>query len=313
MLAVLVLLSAGCEKIIEFDGGLTRPQLTLSSYAEVGNPLTVYVASSIFFLADQKGGAAFTDGLDTLRGSVRCFVNGEKEPRILHRFPEGDHAAFCYQDPSYEPEPGDHIRLEAEFPGFEEVWAETDVPLLPSFELLSAKWKTVGADALGGLFDDGGEYDELEITLAVTDDGSYEKYYFLQPVSFRTEDWMPEGYWSSHPFSSNDIVFRELSGSDVRSLPDDSARYYFSDALIKGQRHTFTITTDLILGKESIVYFGLIAATANESLYWYDMSYHKAQSGLAGILEEGVTLYSNVHGGYGVFGASAPVLLDVEW
>ena len=312
--ALAVLFSAGCEKIIEFNGEVTKPLLTISSYAEVGNPLTVYVASSIFFLSDQKNGAAFTDGLDTLRGSVRCFVNGAKEPRTLQRLPEGDHASFCYQDPGYAPQPGDHIRLEAEFPGFEPVWAETDVPLMPSFEVLSAKWNKVSLGGLSGLFDDEEtEYDELEITLAVTDDASYDKYYFLEPVSFVALEWMPEGYWTKYAFSSNDVIFRELNGGDFGSLPNDSARYYFSDALIKGRRHTFTITTDLILDRENISYFGVIAATVNESLYWYDLSFHKVQGGLAGILEEGMTLYSNVHGGYGVFGASAPVLLDVEW
>lgn len=312
--AALVLFSAGCEKIIEFNGEVTEPQLTISSYAEAGNPLTVFVASSVFFLSDQKYGQAFTDGLDTLRGSVRCFVNGATEPHRLKLFPEGDVCSLCYQATDYEPAPGDHIRLEAEFPGFEPVWAETDVPLMPRFEVLSAKWNPVTLDDLTDLFiDDDTVYYELEMTLAVTDDGSYDKFYFLQPVAYREEEWLEEGYWFSLSYTSNDIIFRELSGGNaMQSLPDESSRNYFSDALIKGQRHTFTITTDFVLDKENILYIGLLAATVNESVYWYDMSYHQVDSGLGGIFAEGTTLYSNVHGGYGFFGASAPVLLDVE-
>lgn len=314
ILAALLLLSAGCEKIIEFKGEALQPRLTLSSYAEVGEPLTVYVASSIFFLADQKNGAAFTEGLDTLSGSVRCFVNGEKTPRTLQLFPEELYSGLCYREPAYVPAPGDHIRLEAEFPGFDPVWAETDVPLSPSFEVLSAKWNRVNLDELTALFDDEGEYYELEITMAVTDDGSYDKFYFLQPVAFMTEEWLPEGFWTSFGFTSNDVIFRELSGNNAMSaLPDDSEQYYFSDALIKGQRHVFTITTSLIAGRELIEYFGIITATVNESIYWYDKSFHQVERGLGGIFEEGTTLYSNVHGGYGFFGASVPVLLDVEW
>lgn len=316
VLAALVLLSVGCEKIIEFKGEETKPQLTLSSYAEAGEPLTVYVASSIFFLADQKYGKAFTENLDTLRGSVRCFVNGEKQPHTLQLFSGGDISSLCYREPDYAPAPGDHIRLEAEFPGLDPVWAETDVPLNPSFEVISAKWNPVDLGGMEELFGDEGEYYELEITLAVTDDGSYDKYYFLQPVAFRKEEWLPDGFWTSYSFSSNDVIFRELSGSNaMSSLPDDSARYYFSDALIKGQRHTFTITTDMIFDREHIQYFGLITATVNESVYWYDASYHQVDRGLGGIFAEGTTLYSNVHGGYGFFGASVPVLLDVdiEW
>ena len=316
ILAALLLLSAGCEKIIEFKGGQTEPRLTLSSYAEVGEPLTVYVASSIFFLSDQKFGSAFTEGLDTLRGSVRCYVNGSNTPHVLQQFPEASYASLCYRAPDYEPEPGDHIRLEVEFPGFEPVWAETDVPLRPSFEVLSSKWNRYEFGGLSGLFDDDieGEYYELEITLAVTDDGSYDKYYFLQPVAFMKEEWLPEGFWISYGFTSNDVIFRELSGGNaMQSLPDESERYYFSDALIKGQRHVFTITTSMVTGREYIEYFGLIAATVNESVYWYDESFHQVESGLGGIFAEGTTLYSNVHGGYGFFGASFPVLMDVEW
>lgn len=314
MLAAVVLFSAGCEKIIEFNGEETTPRLTISSYAEVGSPLTVYVASSVFFLADQKYGKAFTEGLDTLRGVVRCYVNGEKEPRLLQQVPEADYASLCYQEPYYEPSPGDHIRLEAEFPGFDPVWAETDVPGLPDFEVLSAKWVRVDLGDITSLFDDESEYYELEITLAVTDDASYDKFYFLQPVAFRKEEWLPDGYWYSLSFTSNDVIFRELSGGNAMSaLPDDSTRYYFADDLIKGQRHTFAITTDMVADKENIQYFGIIAATANESVYWYDVSFKQVESGLGGIFAEGTTLYSNVHGGYGFFGATAPVLLDVEW
>lgn len=315
MLAVLVMLSAACEKVIQFNGEETQPSLTISSYAEAGTPLTVYVASSVFFLADHKFGKAFTEGLDTLRGEVRCFVNGEKTPHMLQLIPEGDLSSLCYQEPAYAPAPGDHIRLEAEFPGFEPVWAETDVPLNPSFEILSAKWNRVDLGELAGLFaEDEGEYYEMEITLAVTDDASYDKYYFLLPVAYRVEEWMPEGYWYSLTMSSNDVIFRELSGGNAMSaLPEDSSRYYFSDALIKGQRHTFTVTTGIEVDIEHIQYLGLVTATANESVYWYDVSFQQVESGLGGIFAEGTTLYSNVHGGYGFFGATVPVMLDVEW
>ena len=317
MAAVLVLVSAACEKIIEFNGEETKPSLTVSSYAEVGTPLTVFVASSVFFLSDQKYGKAFTEGLDTLRGSVRCFVNGEKTPHTLQLFPEGDVSSLCYQEPFYEPAPGDHIRLEVEFPGFESVWAETDVPLRPSFEVLSAHWVPLDLGELSGLFDDDEEeYYEMEITLAVTDDGSYDKFYFLQPVAYMVEEWLPDGFWTSLTMSSNDIIFRELSGGNaMSSLPEDSARYFFSDALIKGQRHTFTVTTGMFskIEMENIQYLGMLAATTNESVYWYDVSINEVQSGLGGIFAEGTTLYSNVHGGYGFFGATAPLLLDVEW
>lgn len=312
IMAVAVLLfSAGCEKIIEFKGDVTEPRLTLSSYAEVGEPLTVYVASSIFFLSDQKYGRAFTEGLDTTRGSVRCFVNGSNTPRELQLVPGADVSSFCYRDPSYAPAPGDHIRLEAEFPGFDPVWAETDVPLMPTFEVVSAQWRLTDMSDWVDIDDDWVLYD-LDLTLAVTDDGKYDKYYYLQPITIYQSEWAEENYTVFYSFSSNDIIFKEMSGGNALSLLN---RYggYFSDELIKGQRHTFTITISEISDREDILYFGLIASTVNEHLYWYDVSYQQTLSAMGGLFGEGATLYSNVHGGYGFFAASAPVLLDVEW
>ena len=59
LVAAALLVGAGCEKIIEFDGEQTQPRLTVSAQAEAGDSLLVYVASSIFFLTDQRGGDTF--------------------------------------------------------------------------------------------------------------------------------------------------------------------------------------------------------------------------------------------------------------
>ena len=310
--AVLVLFAAGCEKVIEFKGEMTKPRLTLSSYAEVGEPLTVYVASSIFFLSDQKSGRAFTESLDTLRGSVRCYVNGATTPRTLQLRREGDDSSLCYRDEGYVPEPGDHIRLEAEFPGFDPVWAETDVPRKPVLEVVSARLIEMKLD-LGGLFDDEVYYD-LEVTLAVTDDASYDKYYYLQPVACLKDEWTSENWWVTYNFTSNDVIFRQMSGSNALSLFAEQGGSYFSDELIKGQRHQFTITiSDAPFEETEFLYFGLCAATVDESLFWFDQSYTQSLLSLGGLFAEGVTLYSNVEGGYGFFGAAYPILLDVEY
>ena len=58
--------------------------------------------------------------------------------------------------------------------------------------------------------------------------------------------------------------------------------------------------------------FRLKIATISESLYWYDKSYSRVSGMIPGFFSEGAALYSNVHGGYGAFGAAAVVWLDVE-
>ena len=78
VLALVALLGTACEKVIEFKGEIADPRLTISAEALAGEPFPVYVASSIFFLQRVIDGKAYYENLDTLRGEVRCFVNGSQ-------------------------------------------------------------------------------------------------------------------------------------------------------------------------------------------------------------------------------------------
>lgn len=315
-LPLLVSVFSGCEKEIEFDGDITRPGLTLASQASVGSPLTVYVSSSIFFLENEETGNIFFENLDTARGKVRCFVNGSNSGEELVLMRQFSVNSLCYMA-DYVPAPGDHIRLEAEFPGYDMLWAETDVPLMPDFELLSVTWKKSETDNVSWLFEDEEqEYYEAELTLAVTDNASYEKYYFLQPLITQTDPWTQTEWTTSLTFTSNDVIFQQMDGSQLQVSTLDGGFFtggYFSDALIKGQRYVFKIQVSYVPDREKLISFDLLAAAVNENLYWYDNSYLQVAEGMNGLFGEGVTLYSNVHGGYGVFCAAAPVFLKVEW
>ncbi len=311
--ALLLTALCGCEKVIEFNGEVTEPRLTLSSQAEVGKPLTAYLASSIFFLADNKGGAAFTEGLDTLRGQVRCFVNGENRVRTFSLVPGVTPTALCYVADDYVPAPGDHIRIEAEFPGFNPVWAETDMLQLPNFEVVSLEWKPMD---MGEEWDwmeeeDGYTSYDASLTLAVIDDASYDKYYFLQPIIQFRNYWMEEDILQTWSFTSNDIIFRETAGVNESQLLENSSNY-FSDKMVKGKRYEFTISMTWLPSWDEITHMWVEVATVDEALYWYDKSFIQASSGLNGIFSEGVSLYSNVNGGYGVFCSKTPLWLEVE-
>ncbi len=309
--ALMILAGTGCEKTIEFKGEETRPCLTVSSEAEAGQPLEVYVASSLFFLANEKGGAAFTEGLDTLRGQVRCYVNGEKEPkRLTLHADENNLTGLRYVSDDFAPAPGDRLRLEAEFPGFDPVWAETTVPRMPAFQLISSKWHEMDRSN-DYPFEEGEVYHELDLTMAVTDDPAYEKYYFVQPVLEQYFPYLEEMIRYSMTFTSNDILFRQMSGSNAMQLVDGDGNY-FSDELVKGQRREITITISYVPQKEEDMHLYIHVAAVNENLYWYDYSYSQLMGDM-GLFSEGVTLYSNVNGGYGVFGAAASQWLEVEW
>lgn len=305
-------LSVGCEKEIEFKGEVSRPRLTLSARAVVGEPFVAYVASSVFFLKSENQGAAFKEGLDTSRGSVRCYVNGDRNGIEMNLNLDESIASFCYTS-NYVPAPDDRIRLEAEFPGFDKVWAEVTVPRMPDFELLSVESRMMDIDWDGVFY-------AVDMTLAVTDDASYDKYYFIQPLA----SYASSGAWWGNPedgettlssliFTSNDVIFRSTSnvlGSDSETALGSR---YFSDELIKGRRHVFKITVLYVPAPEIVSLFGLKLAAAEENLFWYDYSFEQLQLSFGGLFSEAVTLYSNVHGGYGILSAAAPVWKGVEW
>ena len=310
MLALVALLGSSCEKVIEFKGEVADPRLTISAEALAGEPFRVYVASSVFFLQAGNDFSAYTKNLDTLRGQVRCFVNGGQTSRaMVLRSGEG-FGSYCYLAEDYVPAPGDHIRLEAEFPGFDPVWAETDVPLLPQLDVVSVgEWKLMEKSWEGEP-----DYYEVELTLRVTDDGSYDKYYCLQPIAVYYFEPTGSDFIEVVQFKSNDIIFQQVDVSAFQRFDFETgeamAVNYFPDQLFKGQSYTFKIQLVRVPGPPELHLLGLKIATVSESLYWYDMSYSQQEYHF-NLFAEGVTLYSNVQGGYGVLCSAAPRWIDI--
>lgn len=313
VLILVALLGTACEKTIEFKGEVTEPRLTLSAMALTGEPFQVYVASSVFFLHSRGDRRAYIETLDTLRGEVRCFVNGDRTSRRMVLQPEDEgYASYCYLAEDYVPAPGDHIRLEAEFPGFDPVWVETDVPLMPRMEIVSkGEWVLLDKQWEGE-----SDYYQVEMTLRVTDDGSYDKFYCLQPLAVYYFEPMGTDYEEVLRFKSSDIIFQQMDASVLDRLDfeteNEMAGSYFSDRLFKGNSYTFKILLTRVPGPEVLKKLGFRISTVNESLYWFDLSFSKLENELS-FFSEGVTLYSNVHGGYGIFGSAATQWVEVEW
>lgn len=299
MLAAFCALS--CEKYIEFKGEESEPRLTVSALANAGEPLSAYVASSVFFL-NSNGPEVFIKNLDVTRGSVRVTVNGASQS-ISMRYVDSvrvDGALFYACD--YVPQPGDHIVLEAEYPGFDPVRAETDVPFPPRFEV-----KSLQLDEKEGT---------LDMELRFVDDGTYEKYYFLVPkLEMRYGEGRPVQV--AYRFQSDDIVFKNMGVGvfDMYSylFGDQSlVSYYFSDALIRGKEHTMRIVIPGLQHLEEGQRFLVDLRTVTESLYWFDVSFAQLRNDF-GLFTEGVTLYSNVSGGYGVLCAAATTQVEVRF
>lgn len=294
-----VLIAASCEKYIEFSGEESEPRLTVSALAKAGEPFRAYVSSSLFFL-DSDGIEAFVKDLDVSRGVVQVTVNGESGPVAMRCMPEKVDGALLYGC-DYVPRPGDRIVLEAEFPGFDPVRAETRVPYPPRFEITSLK--------------PGSAEEDMEMTIRLSDDGSYEKYYFLAPKRVMPSPWTEEPAEVFCRFNSDDIVFRNVAMGVFEIYgfifgDDDLVSCYFSDRLIRGQEHSMKLVFPGVRLAEGDR-FSVELRTVTESLYWFDTSFAQMRSDF-NIFAEGVTLYSNVTGGYGVLCASASARIDVE-
>ena len=89
-------------------------------------------------------------------------------------------------------------------------------------------------------------------------------------------------------------------------------RVSISDALIRGKEHTMKIVVPGLQHLEEGQRFFVDLRTVTESLYWFDVSYAQLRNDF-GLFTEGVTLYSNVSGGYGVLCAAATTTVEVHF
>ena len=298
--ACLILLTTGtaCEKEIEFDGEERASRLTVSAMIDAGKPITIYVSSSVFFL-DSPNNNGYTARLDTGRGRVRVFVNDGNIDLGAELIPDAfQYYSLCYGC-DYVPVPGDRIRIEAEFPGFDAVSAETVVPFLPRFEVVS-------------VFPE-----NCEMTLRIDDDAAFDKNYYLHLYT-HYEDLDGTIYDTIIPVTSNDVLFRNVSsqlffnGIDLGDSEGWVDYYLFRDELIKGKSHSFKIKwAGSAEDRGNGIFVDL--STVTDSFYWYVTSYETMRNSIGGLFGEGVTIYSNVKGGYGVVGASSSVSREVEW
>ncbi len=300
--ACLILLTAGtaCEKEIEFNGEERASRLTVSALIDAGKPIMIYVSSSVFFLNSPNNSEGYTAHLDTARGQVRVFVNDANVAKEAALIPEDWYYSYslCYGC-DYVPVPGDRIRIEAEFPGYDAVWAETVVPFLPRFEVVSVS------------------PENCEMTIRIDDDAAFDKYYYLH-LHTRYEDVDGTIYDMRIPFTSSDVLFRNVSsqlsfgGLDFGDSEEWVDYYLFPDELIKGKSYSFKIKWQGIVADQGEgIYVDL--STVTDSFYWYVTSYETLRNSDGGLFGEGVTLYCNVKGGYGVVGASSSETRVVEW
>lgn len=325
---VFVLVLASCEKEVKFNGKQMDPKLVLYCNAISGENLVADVSVSVFFLDRRNGNGDFTDTLDIKKGSVKVYVNGSETPYVMEYSPREPEYYYSYYDENgqliseeqppktltyscgYVPKEGDHIKVVASFPGFDEVYGETDVPK-NNIEIIDIT-TTASPD----------DYVRYEVTARVIDPGNMPLSYAVFPMLRQTSVDEEEGYFEySLDINSSDVVFVNATDQLQALIDGDSGTsHYFSNDLIYGKSHEFKFTFDVnnwyFEDDEDDSYYtfslSLSYQTLSESFYYHLSSLNQVQNSTFGLFGEGVTLYSNVKGGYGTVCASVSNSLSLS-
>ena len=311
-LMMLASVAAGCVKEIEFDGETTRSRLNFYCVAAAGKPLQAEISHSLFFIDLTRGMDRFVKDLDLENGFIALSVNGAFEERL--QIGERSRYAQLYNS-RYIPRGGDSLAVTAWFPGFDTLHAATRVPATPKATITKIEVDLEAVETA----------DNIEIEVEMEDDGSMAKYYRIDPyipVSYYAPVTDPEApLYYYYYMASNDYIFMDLDSSiglDDITEPDPSSEPaqvpgVFSDVLIRGTKFRFSMVPMWIHVNnwDGTLYLHLRIRAMSPALYYYFRSKERINPS-SDILSEGVTLYSNVKGGYGLFAATSDLYLPVE-
>lgn len=230
-----------CVKEIDLESLRPDPTLVVNCVAITGEPLTVSVSRTWFFTDDHPNVI-----LD--KAEVKLFVNDSFKERMS--FQEGDevfNTKGCFKS-DFIPARGDRIRVEASYPEYGVVSAETVVPE-PAQVLKAGVTYTTVAGSFG--------YSHQNAIYQVTlkDNPSEENYYLLRleegiPIfDGIAKEYTGEYEWfSATPNYATEPVFGQsltaldqIFGNDWMS---GSGGKVFSDELINGQEYTLRLTDD---------------------------------------------------------------------
>ena len=317
--AIALLLAAAfcsCEKDIEYIGQYDGEKLVMFSCASAGMPLEVKLSKSAFILSTDSSNP--DDAVRDARVSGRCggkTIEFEADPSNPGRYVS-----------SYEPEAGETVELFAGCPGFADVSGSASVPSAPSFRIDQVK-----------VINDDEYYRRVVVRLTVNDAAGLRNYYRLK-ISTETHaacEGEEMEYSREVALTSTDPLFAntqdevEVFAGAIEGeyeVPD-----YFDDGFFDGKDYTFEVTFydyskyDYLLYEWYYDTFGYDAAVpleeadielsssfvvelsnVSDGLFKYARSleaYHGVAAEVMALFGEPVSVYSNIDGGIGCFGA----------
>lgn len=299
LIASAILLTASfssCQKIIEFNGEITDPQLVMISLPSADSLWRVRVTESRFFLND-----------DTIRHIDNAIISVEVNgiPANAACLYEGD----AVYNTGIRPQCGDSLTMHIEVPGKGTVSASCRIPQMPQADDFK-----IGYDTNSSSYYD--EYSDttyidisgnINVSFTLHDPADAHNYYMVS-----IEEWDDyNNAWDNRNITVEDnLIFPNSVTSDILDIGFGEEENYgsqvlFDDQNFNGHDHRITVSTYLwYLPKMRINVYAV-----NREMYLYYKTRKAASSydfdDLGGIFGEPVQIFCNVQGGIGILGGSA--------
>ncbi len=300
LLLSLIAFLSSCEKIIEFDGELTKPKLTVNAVATPDTVVIAGISRELPFtdvIPERSWESLYPDFvLEDAEATIT--VNGSNIYQMQYN-PE----SLNYES-TYIPAEGDEILLNVSAPDLESVKSVVVVPVKGELEILGTEVVYSENHFVYDDWMDSGAFDTImRITAKISDPPGETNYYRLKvrSIGYQTNANGDYGYVMSDVFSSADVIFK-----DERLVK----RYWgwpagfsnvFDDHLFDGKEYTFTLETRMRWGSNQHVVVELQSITRGLFNYLKSVMLYRITD--QDSYTESVQIYSNITGGYGIFGA----------
>lgn len=314
-LPIFILLSAGCEKIIEFKGGETEPKLVFYSNLEKDSLISCQIGVSHAVFDPEFQPFQIKNAVVSLyKDDVFLEDLGYSDPIVSEYDNANTYPLSTYSSGTIYAEAGTDYRIEVSVPGFDKIQSEARLPeLVPIIQLDTVMLTTREYDW---------EYVTLRVKLKFQDPANIANFYRL--VIFEQTGYYPGN--RGYPFdpeipvlvSINNINWIESSDpllvppeeEDIFGSYEGNEFLIFSDEKIGGREYELSFNlnsnnpyVDTSYHEFSNYYIYLQSIT--EETYYYLSSLTKYHNHENDFLTEPVILYSNVENGLGVFTASS--------
>lgn len=311
ILCILASLLFSCEKDLEFNGKETKSLLVLNSFVCAGEPISVNLSKSRFFLDNNEDFEYINDA------DIKLW----KEDEIVSSFTfisnDGDYLN------NYIPKEGETLRITASSPGLDPVEATVQLSSPPTI----LKVDTINHSKLyywtfeEEYYPDYVEGDlSFDMTVHIKDPRGVANYYRIFPYLIVT--YKDGNVFTSEilDIDSNDPVLSNTNNSFFDS-EENEGYFNFSDELFDGKEYPLKLSWRLWMSSTIYHYEEIISLEAvvelqelSKEYYLYEISREaasRAEEG-GGLFSEPVQIFSNINGGIGIFASYAKTTYNIS-